>query len=180
MFFRISQFSKLSFFIRVLMVVIPIAGILFFAAAVSAQTGKIEASFRRNTASTPIPGQYIVVLKKNTGTPAAAAFSKGTNVKEKKYKTKHIYSKTLNGFSASLTQEEVNTLKADTSVEYVVPDRVVAVAAVPGQEIPLGIKRINAANNTKNKGTGVNVAVIDTGIDVNHPDLAANIVGGID
>jgi subtilisin family serine protease len=40
-----------------------------------------------------------------------------------------------------------------------------------------GVERVKAVNKT-NKGSGVNVAVIDTGLDVNHPDLAANIVGG--
>lgn len=44
----------------------------------------------------------------------------------------------------------------------------------PAQVIPTGINRIGAAN-LLNKGTGVGVAVIDTGIDLTHPDLAANI-----
>jgi len=50
-------------------------------------------------------------------------------------------------------------------------------APSPSQVLPTGVDRINAENKT-NKGTGVHVAIIDTGIQTNHPDLSANIVGG--
>jgi subtilisin family serine protease len=42
-----------------------------------------------------------------------------------------------------------------------------------GQTLVTGVSRIKALGKT-NKGNGVNVAVIDTGIDLKHPDLAAN------
>lgn len=45
------------------------------------------------------------------------------------------------------------------------------------QVLPTGINRINAENKT-NKGAGVHVAVIDTGIQTGHPDLKNNIAGG--
>ncbi len=46
-------------------------------------------------------------------------------------------------------------------------------------EQPWGIRRVNApAAWTKTQGAGVRVAVIDTGIDSKHPDLAANYAGG--
>jgi subtilisin len=47
-----------------------------------------------------------------------------------------------------------------------------------GQTLPLGVNRINA-ENLANRGAGVNVAILDTGIDLTHPDLAANIAGGV-
>src|SRR3989344_2091335 len=45
-----------------------------------------------------------------------------------------------------------------------------------------GVKRVNAGDvhSAGNTGLGVKVAVIDTGIDYNHPDLAANYAGGWD
>ncbi|MFQ5860631.1 MAG: S8 family serine peptidase [Dehalococcoidia bacterium] len=45
-----------------------------------------------------------------------------------------------------------------------------------------GVKRIGAGvvHDGGNKGTGVKVAVIDTGIDDTHPDLDANYAGGYD
>lgn len=46
-------------------------------------------------------------------------------------------------------------------------------------EIPWGVKRVNAAGAWGfNTGRGVKVAIIDTGVDYNHPDLAGNYAGG--
>lgn len=46
-------------------------------------------------------------------------------------------------------------------------------------ELPWGIKRVNAAGAwTHVTGAGVKVAVIDTGIDYTHPELAPNYKGG--
>ena len=48
---------------------------------------------------------------------------------------------------------------------------------MPAQEVPTGVSRIGA-NSTTATGLNVKVAVIDTGIDLCHPDLYANIVAG--
>ena len=57
-----------------------------------------------------------------------------------------------------------------------------AAALPPGvnpAEIPWGIARVDApAAWPVTEGDGVRVAVIDTGIDANHPDLKANVAGG--
>lgn len=47
------------------------------------------------------------------------------------------------------------------------------------QTVPAGIARIHAAAKD-NKGTDVEVAVIDTGIDTSHPDLQGAVLGGVD
>lgn len=47
------------------------------------------------------------------------------------------------------------------------------------QELPWGIKRVNAAGAwSKTRGEGVKVVVIDTGIDRTHPDLQELLAGG--
>lgn len=50
----------------------------------------------------------------------------------------------------------------------------------PPEELPWGVNRIDAdlAWSTST-GTGVKVAILDTGIDIDHPDLVANIEGGV-
>ncbi len=46
-------------------------------------------------------------------------------------------------------------------------------------EIPWGVKRVNAAGAwTASLGQGIKVAVIDTGIDPEHPDLKDRVAGG--
>lgn len=49
----------------------------------------------------------------------------------------------------------------------------------PAETLPWGIVKINANNVWgTNNGSGIRVAIIDTGIDQDHPDLVANIKGG--
>jgi subtilisin len=50
----------------------------------------------------------------------------------------------------------------------------------PSQSLPWGIDRIDSDQSWNiTKGAGINVAIIDSGIDANHPDLEQNIKGGI-
>jgi subtilisin family serine protease len=52
--------------------------------------------------------------------------------------------------------------------------------AQPSEVLPWGVDRIDAEYAwAASTGLGVNVAVIDTGIDRDHPDLADNIAGGV-
>ena len=47
-------------------------------------------------------------------------------------------------------------------------------------EIPYGVQQCQAPDiwETGEKGSGIVVAICDTGIDINHPDLKPNIIGG--
>ncbi|MGC4118730.1 MAG: S8 family peptidase [Myxococcales bacterium] len=89
---------------------------------------------------------------------------------------------------AAAVPETLARLRRDPAVEYAEADAVVAVALTPddpyfgttgswGQAFDdlWGLKRINAATAwDTTHGQGVVVAVVDTGLDFNHPDIAAN------
>ena len=102
--------------------------------------------------------------------------------REDGFRAKFRYRHALKGFAANLSRTQVAELKADPEVDYVVPNRVVrATATGPlanGELVPPGVQRIRAASADPAPGTArpassVGVAVIDTGIDLGHPDLNA-------
>ncbi|SDM55304.1 major intracellular serine protease [Fictibacillus solisalsi] len=63
---------------------------------------------------------------------------------------------------------------------HLIPFKLEEVVQTAGEEIPYGIQMINApaAWEQEYKGKDVVVAVLDTGCDVNHPDLKDRIIGG--
>ena len=126
--------------------------------------------------ATPAPGppgqaRYIVVLKSSVSDPGAAA---AKDAKAYGAQVGHVFRSALKGYSATIPSDHVAALRANDDVQYVTADGEVSTAS---QTVGTGVARINAMNKA-DKGAGVNVAVIDTGIDLSHPDLAANIVGG--
>jgi subtilisin family serine protease len=87
----------------------------------------------------------------------------------------HVFKSSFKGFSGSVPESRLNKIKDDPRVEFVSEDKEVHIAA-QAQTLPTGVNRVDAELNTAHKGTGVGVAIIDTGIDLAHPDLAPNIV----
>ncbi|HKG66626.1 MAG TPA: S8 family peptidase [Solirubrobacteraceae bacterium] len=120
-----------------------------------------------------IPGSYIVTLK--SGDPASAADDarrgQGAEVA-------HVYRHALSGYSARMSERAAAAIARQDRVASVVPDQTVSIAA---QSLPTGIDRIDGELSSTVSGNGsgavsVDVAVIDTGVDLDHPDL--NVVGG--
>jgi subtilisin len=93
----------------------------------------------------------------------------------------YMYRMALNGVAANVPEGRLNALRNDTRVAYVEPDLVMTTLV---QDIPTGIDRSFASGNSNLSINGsdervdVDVAVIDTGIDFEHPDL--NVVSGTD
>lgn len=77
------------------------------------------------------------------------------------------------------TETEIEqTLASQTSVKKVEVDYPIAITA---DSAPWGVTRIEApATWQTTSASGIKVAVIDTGIDYNHPDLAGRYIGGYD
>lgn len=136
-----------------------------------------------------IAGQYIVVFKekfkgiKSKGANYHANLEKvskmGADVlvksKIKSRKFLQTYASAVEGFALNLSESEVAELRKQPDIE-VYPDKFVMLAkpvpnpVQPAESIPYGVARVGYADYT-----GTNLAwIIDTGIDLNHPDLNVN------
>jgi subtilisin family serine protease len=129
-------------------------------------------------ASPPARAGYIVVLHDSEESPGVAAREIARQVGGQ---VGFIYKHALKGFSVTLPVQAVAALQKNPKVKYVATDDIRYAFA---QTVPTGIKRIFADTNPKIDVDGVDdyrvdvdVAVIDTGVDFQHPDL--NVVGGV-
>jgi len=101
----------------------------------------------------------------------------------------------IDGFAVDLTDTEAEEMRKSAGVRYV--SRTIEVHAIgdvqpakfaprtqgspmaKAQTIPPGIDAVHARDVWRlTRGGNVNIAIFDTGVDVNHADLAANVVGG--
>lgn len=130
------------------------------------------ALFPSSAATAEEAGRYIVVFEDSVDRPGNLARAQTA---ERDGKLGFVYRHALKGYSAELSKGAVQALRNDPKVAYVEPDVRGGVAA---QTVPTGIDRIfapgNEALNVDGKDglrTDVDVAVFDTGIDDEHPDL---------
>lgn len=118
-----------------------------------------------------IPGRYIVVLKDSIEHPGAVA---NTQVDRSDGKLSSIYRSALKGYAAKLSKQAVDALRSNPAVKYVEPDRTVEMQS---QTVPTGVSRIFgtnpgfAINGYDDARVNADIAIIDTGIDYQHPDL---------
>lgn len=109
-------------------------------------------------------GRYIVTYQRSAG-----AVNAETDARERRdgFDATRRFHHVVRGFAARLSARQVAALRTDPEVASVTPDRPVSAAS-----IPTGVRRIGAVNGTSTRGaSSVGIAVIDTGIDLDHPDL---------
>jgi len=121
------------------------------------------------------PGQYIVVFKDDVVDASADAEAM---VNGHGLGLLHKYGAALKGFAATIPDHKLEQIKADPRVAYVAEDfEVEAIGFAPvagGDSVPTGVRRADAGTTTSvHQASNINVAVIDTGIDLSHPDINA-------
>lgn len=84
----------------------------------------------------------------------------------------------INAKAVEIPEQAIDRFKKNPRVKYVEEDAEVHTLQ---ETLPWGVNRIDADLVwNSNKGTGVNISIIDTGIDYTHPDLKDNYKGGYD
>lgn len=147
--------------------------------------------------SEPIPGQYIIVLKgestvKKTQLKYSQMKSVLTNELVSKFSNAQLakeniiqtYGYAVNGFAAKINKEQLKILKADSRVKLIEQDQMITLGkpanpgnsgggsiTQPAEEMPWGILRVNGGIS----GSTGTAWVIDTGIDLDHPDLNVDV-----
>ena len=115
-------------------------------------------------------GAYIVVLRDGANSSSVAA----EHSRAHGAAIGHIYQNALRGYSAHLSEQAAARVAADPRVLWVQRDTEMRITA---QTVPTGINRVDAELSPTahidgvDQRVNVDVAVIDTGIDLDHPDL---------
>ncbi|MEN9908539.1 MAG: hypothetical protein RLZZ540_1688 [Bacteroidota bacterium] len=163
-----------------------------------------------NFTTEPIKGQYVVVLKENmSGKYATQKYSERILSLKKDYlarfsdikltseKIKQTYGYGVSGFAAELNEEQLLSLRKDSRIKSIEQDYTITLnpdlsilkgkpsgggSGSPAQVTPWGISRVGGGLS----GIGKTAWIIDTGIDLTHPDLdvdtsrSKSFLGGID
>ncbi len=150
----------------------PLAAFLLAATVLGLVLSTAPAAFAGDPA---VP--MIVVLEKNADVSAAV----GRGRRDADVRPTTTFRHAARGYAAKLSRGQIRRLERDPAVAAIVPDSVVELTA---QSTPAGIRRVNATKSPiadidgEDVRVNVDVAIIDTGIQPNHPDL--RVVGGYD
>ncbi|MEN8137897.1 MAG: S8 family peptidase [Bacteroidota bacterium] len=150
-----------------------------------------------NISEEVIPGQYIVVLKTSLNkndvqlsyeNKIQAMKSEAKQLGIEEGALKHAYGAVLNGFAAKLNEEQLKHLKSDSRVAYIAPDKMFSLGDMnilrggpptptepPAQSVPFGITRVGSQD-----ATGKTAWIVDTGVDLDHPDINVDGSKGYD
>lgn len=119
----------------------------------------------------PIPGQYIAVFKPDVINPGPAAWELGA---QHGLAVRHVYQHSVRGFAFAGNAQAAQALARNPRIAYVEQDQL---AHTSQAAIPTGVSRIGIdaplldAISPAGANVDARIAIIDTGLDRNHPDL---------
>ncbi len=149
-----------------------------------------------NDAGKVIPNQYIVVLDEAaiaagtrgavdlTSAVADYAFAAEYSMNAR---ILHQYSGAVNGVAIRIEPDQLGKLLSDPLVKYIEEDTISELSLVQNNPPSYGLDRIDERSlpldnryESDFTGAGVNVYIIDTGIDLDHPNFSGRVVFGFD
>jgi hypothetical protein len=159
------------------------------AAPAGAATEPTSAPLLKAPTTVAAPGRYIVVLD---GSPAASSSSAAAafrgNVAQAEdlgVTVKHEYTAVLNGYSASLTADQLSEVRKLPGVAYVSEDRLTQPPATQTPTPSWGLDRIdqhnlplNNAFSYDNAAPNVVAYMLDTGVRATHTEFAGRVLPG--
>ncbi|MEU2724366.1 S8 family peptidase [Streptomyces smyrnaeus] len=159
------------------------------AATAGASTPDAEQNTIRN-ASAPgaLPDRYIVTLDGGTSASLAARSQVRTTAERLTDSyggtVRQVYSAALRGFSVRATEAQAEKLAAAPGVKYVEADGTMRVSGTQPNPPSWGIDRVDGSLNRSysypNEGSGVTAYIVDTGVDMTHPDFTGRARSGYD
>jgi subtilisin family serine protease len=150
--------------------VVVVAAAIVLAAVTAGAAGTPDAS--SVSIFKPITNRYIVVFKDSVKRPGRTAERQTSHIGGA---LRLVYRTALRGYAAEMSAKAARGLANEPNVAYVEPDVRGGVAA---QTIPTSVERTYASSNAELSINGsddiranADIAVIDSGIDYQHPDL---------
>jgi subtilisin family serine protease len=154
-----------------------LAGMLLIVLLIILTIAPITSTAREAPPAQPDQETDVIVVLKPGADPAEVARAAGVQ-------PRHVFRHVFRGFAGRVPEQALQGLRRNPRVELISPDRPVTIAQ---QTPPEGIYRIEADQYPGAVGSGLNpvdadVAIVDTGIDLDHPDLTVaggtNCLGG--
>jgi subtilisin family serine protease len=132
-----------------------------------------------------VPGSYVCVFNKGTVSRGNAQAEANRAAQAAGGQVTHVYSVALQGFAVNAAPQGIEQMRAaNPNIAYCEQDQVFSIppiqqagaptggiSAQSTQETPWGIARVNGGG----AGTFATAWVIDSGIDLDHPDLRVDV-----